>query len=289
MGAVAKRLFDQAFNDELLVQIEANPNLRDWSAAGRGRTKSNPAGEDGTWWRLHGPDMVQSWIDWRYDSGWQVWTTPDGDAAIEVEIIAQCEQPEGESIPVKMFIDRVMVVPESKELCIVDLKSGARTPESDLQLAFYRYGILQRYGIDVRLGAYWMARKGTITEPEDLQRYSPDLMEVWFRRFVKARSMEIFLPHPSTKCRACSLRDFCAAFGGSKSHLDPDHPNYKPAGDEVERGLQSPGEPEVRAGTAGDAEHPGEHASGTGHPDPGRDGTTGGADRGPDGGDRAAG
>lgn len=275
MGAVAKKLFDQAFNDELLTQIEANPNMREWSAAGRGRTKSNPAGEDGTWWRAHGPDMVQAWIDWRFESGWQTWTTPEGNPAIELGIIAQCPNPRpgddlnlsGGHIPVKIIIDRVMVIPQTKELCILDLKSGARTPNSDLQLAFYRYGLMQEFGIDVRLGCYWMARKGTITEPQDLQRYQPDMMETWFRRFVKARELEIFLPHPSTTCRGCSVRDYCAAYGGSKSQSDPDHPDYQPettTGEaEDERGLQGTDQPEVRAGAGGDAEHSGEQRGGS--------------------------
>lgn len=251
-GAVAKRLFDSAFNDELLTQVEASPNTRDWTAAGRGRVKTNPAGEDGTWWRLHGPDMVQSWIDWRYDSGWGVWTTPDGQPAIELEIEEECDWPEGEPIPVKMIIDRVMVT-TGKQLCIVDLKSGARTPDSDMQLAFYRYGIFRRYGIDVRLGAYWMARKGVTTEPHDLTHFDPELMEQWFRTFKRATNGGIFLPHPSAKCRACGVRKYCAAVGGELSEFALSR------GEAVERGeLQSTGEPEIRAGSDRDAECTGE-------------------------------
>lgn len=234
MGAVAKRLFDSAFQDELLTQVEANPDTRSWSAAGRGRTKALPNGEDGAWWRLHGPDMVQSWIDWRHDSAWQVWTTPDNQPAIELEIIADCEvDPEATKcecgdcvIPVKMIIDRVMVNHPAKELCILDLKSGARTPDSDLQLAFYRYGIYQKYGVDIKLGTYWMARKGTIVEPFELGRYSIDLMEGMFRRFRQAVDDGIFLPHPSTKCRACAVNKYCAVFGGARSERDPDHPLF---------------------------------------------------------------
>lgn len=233
MGAVAKRLFDGAFNDELLSQVETNPDTRSWSAAGRGRTKSNPAGEDGAWWKLHGPDMVQTWIDWRHDSGWGIWSTPDGQAAIELEIVAKCptssciHAPDGNDcdecyIPVKMIIDRVMVT-DAKELIIVDLKSGSRTPDSDLQLAFYRYGIYQTYGIDVKWGTYFMNRKGVAVDPFPLERYSPDLMERMFRKFRFAIDQEIFLPHPSAKCRACSVNKYCAIFGGSLSDRDPDN------------------------------------------------------------------
>lgn len=229
MGAVANRLFEQAFQDELLNQVEANPDTRSWSAAGRGKVKSRPQGEDGQWWRDNGPNMVQQWIDWRFESNWVIWTTPDGQAAIELDIIADCPTDDGRVIPVKMFIDRVMIM-ANKELCIVDLKSGSRTPDSDLQLAFYRYGIFQKYGIDIKYGTYWMARKGLPVDPFSLDRYSVELMEGMFKRFRKAVDLEIFLPHPSMKCRACSVNKFCAAFGGAFADRDPDHPDYgKPA------------------------------------------------------------
>lgn len=224
MGAVARRLFEEAFQDEVLVQVEANPETRSWSAAGRGRLKRNPAGEDGFWWRQNGPEFVQAWIDWRFESGWKVWSTPDGQSAIELDLIVDC--PNGDDvIPVKTIIDRVMVMADG-ELCILDLKSGSRTPDSDLQLAFYRYALLKHYGVDIKYGTYWMARKGVPVEPFELQRYSVHLMETVFRRFVETRNGGYFLPYPSAKCRACSVNRYCAFFGGAMSHLDPDHEDY---------------------------------------------------------------
>lgn len=216
--SLGKRLFDEAFEAEILDVVEDHPNTGQWSVAGRNRKKSNPAGEDGTWWRENGPGMVDNWIRWRSKSGWRVWTTPGGDPAIELS--QEFVTPSGKNI--KGYIDRVFVTPEG-ELVIVDLKSGARTPESDLQLAFYRYCLYHTVGVDIRKGAYWMARTGEMTEVYNLSRITPALMNLYLKRFDVAIQNGIFIPHISFKCRACSHRDFCLAFGGSKSHLDPDY------------------------------------------------------------------
>lgn len=214
----AERLFQDAFEVELLDLAEDGAQPHTWAAAGRGKTKTNPAGEDARWWRANGPKMVQAWIDWRRASRWLVWTAPDGTPAIELDI--EVNMP-GTDQPLKMFIDRVMQKPDGT-LVIVDLKTGSRTPESDLQLATYRYGIFKKYGVLVNYGAYWMARKGEPTEPFNLSRYTPNLMETWFVRFIEAKAADLFIPHPTFLCRACGMRDYCAAFGGSKSHMDPD-------------------------------------------------------------------
>jgi RecB family exonuclease len=214
---MSTRLFTEALEAEVADTTEAEPDTRRWSVAGRGKRKATPDGEDGKWWRANGPPMVESWITWRRKVAWKVWTTPDGTPAIELS--QEFVTPKGRQI--KGFIDRVFVIPGG-ELVIVDLKSGARSPESDLQLAFYRYCLYNTFGVDVRHGAYWMARTGELSEIYNLTRISPALMAVWMARFDKAIDNEIFIPNVSFKCRACSHRDYCVAFGGSKAHLDPD-------------------------------------------------------------------
>lgn len=222
-------LFQDAFETGLLETVDATglPPAA-WSVAGRGKKKTAPAGEDAAWWRANGPDMVARWVAWRKSSGWKVWVTPDGDPAIELDICVDIPMDtEGirTGVPLKMFIDRVFIT-DTKELVIVDLKSGGRTPESDLQLGVYKYGLYHRYGIDIKRGAYWMARKDDPMDIIDLSRYTPELIETWFKRFRKATDENIFLPHPTFMCRACPVRDHCVAFGGSRSELDPDHPSH---------------------------------------------------------------
>lgn len=214
----AKRLFEEAFHAEVLDTVEDHPDTRGWSAAGRGRRKNLPDGEDGKWWLENGPPMVDRWIRWRQETGWKVWTTPTGEPAIELS--QEFLTPSGRQI--KGFIDRVFVLP-NKELVIVDLKSGARSPESDLQLAFYRYCLYSTMGIDIRGGAYWMARTGEMSEIYNLTRITPPLMNLYLARLDQAIQQKIFLPNISFRCRACSHRDYCLAFGGNKSHIDPDY------------------------------------------------------------------
>lgn len=185
-------------------------------AAGR-PTKAMPRGEDESWWLANGPAMVQRWIDWRDESQWQVWTCPDGRPAIELELY-----PSFDGVRVRMFLDRIMVVPVSDSLVIVDLKSGKRNPASDLQLGFYRAGVWQTFAVDIRYGAYWMARTGELSPIEDITRFTPGVMAHWLDRFVAAREQGIFLPHLSEKCRACGVNAHCYAFGGGRSGTDPD-------------------------------------------------------------------
>jgi hypothetical protein len=216
--SIGKTLFDDAFEDELLFTVEDFPDTKRWSAARRNKLKNNPAGEDGVWWRANGPGMVDNWIKWRAQSGWRVWTTPDGQPAIELS--QEFKTPSGRDI--KGYIDRIMIEAETKELVIVDLKSGARSPESDLQLGFYRYEMWNTYGVDIRKGAYWMARTGEMLV-HNIQRLLPALFNLWMKRFDDAITHGIFLPNVTFRCRACSHSDFCTAYGGAHQHLDPDY------------------------------------------------------------------
>ncbi len=214
----ATDLFLKHFEAEVLEQVEEHPKTREWSAAGRGRKASLPQGEDGGWWRANGPKMVQSWIDWRKRSGWRVLDLGGGTPAIEVEISVDVG-----GIPLRGYVDRVMVVPEINEPVILDLKTGARSPESDMQLGFYRVGLMKQHGLDVRFGCYWMARTGRPSEMLNLRRYKPELLEKWFTRFDVAREHQIYLPHVTFRCKACPFNQFCAAYGGRMQHMDPDY------------------------------------------------------------------
>lgn len=218
MTKTATDLFLDHFETEVLELVETSPNTREWSAAGRGKTKSNPAGEDGAWWRANGPKMVQSWVDWRRKSKWRVLDMGNGVPAIELEILVDVA-----GIPLKAYVDRIMVIPEVNTPVIVDLKTGARTQDSDLQLGFYRLGIMQQYGLDIRYGCYWDARSGRPSEMLSLSRYKPALLEKWLRRFDQARELGIFLPRLTFRCKACPFSQYCAAYGGKMQHMDPDY------------------------------------------------------------------
>lgn len=217
MPSLAEKLFTEAFEPEVLENAEHTP-LSEWNVAGRNRKKSNPNGEDIAWWRQNGPEMVQNWIDWRQGSKWKIWTTPDGIPAIELPMLIDYGGPE----PYKAIIDRVFQRPDYR-LVVVDLKTGARSQESDMQLGFYGWTVRKQYQVALDLGAYWDARKGELSEVFQLERYEDSLVELWLSRFHAAKEQGIFIPRPTFMCRACSMRRFCTAYGGAEQHLDPDY------------------------------------------------------------------
>ena len=169
--------------------------------AGRA-TKLNPNKEDAAWWNEMGPQWVNNYIAWRKaNTDWKLWRTPQGAKAIELEL-----NPIIADVPVKMVIDRVFEV--NGELVIVDLKTSARRPTSDLQLGFYKVGLEMMLGVKVNQGNYWMSRDSGTGEMIDLSRYTLDMLEYLVSGFDKARKAGIFLPNLSS-CSYCGLTEHC--------------------------------------------------------------------------------
>jgi hypothetical protein len=192
-----------AFRSEKEAQ-EASTGLETalWRAGGRS-TKANPDKENGVWWALEGRTMLQKWADWRTGShGWKLWSDGNGIPAIEIGM-----NPVIGGVTVQMHIDRVMVTPEG-ELIILDLKTGARTPSSDLQLAFYAVGMEKTFGIRPKYGTYWMAREGTTTPLVDLDFYTMEMIEQMVADFDRARQAHLFIAN-FNHCKMCDLTDKC--------------------------------------------------------------------------------
>jgi hypothetical protein len=164
-------------------------------------TKENPNKEDADFWARKGPEWVKGYIEWRQNNpDWKIWKNGDV-PAIELGLT-----PEFAGVPVKMVIDRVFEV--NGELVVVDLKTSQNTPSSSLQLGFYRAGLKQVLGINVKWGAYWMARQSGTGSLIDLSHYSDDMIDYLVSGFDKARKSGIFLPNLNN-CNRCGLTDFC--------------------------------------------------------------------------------
>ena len=169
--------------------------------AGRA-TKLNPDREDAVWWDTNGSKWVDNYIAWRKNNpSWKIWTTPQGARAIELEL-----NPIIAGVPVKMFIDRIFEV--NGQLVIVDLKTSARRPTSDLQLGFYKVGVEMMLGVEVNLGNYWMSRESGTGEMINLSRYTQDTLEYFVDGFDKARKAGIFLPNLQS-CNICGVKQHC--------------------------------------------------------------------------------
>ena len=176
-------------------------NLETARRAGRA-TIANPNKEDGNWWNTQGSIWVDNYILWRKNNPtWKIWTTPQGARAIELQL-----NPVIAGVTIKMIIDRIFEV--DGELVIVDLKTSARRPTSDLQLGFYKVGLEQALGIKINTGNYWMSRESGTGDMIDLSRYTLDTLEYFAEGFDKARKAGIFLPNLSS-CNFCGLTEHC--------------------------------------------------------------------------------
>lgn len=194
--------FDRAFQAEIdRVEQESNVPRSEWRSGGRA-SKAWPDKENYDWWVANGPAMVKSWVSWRLGSGWSI-AEFDGNHAIEFEI----DFPIGDDFFVRMIIDRVMVN-GSGELAVIDLKSGSRSPSSDLQLAVYATGMDRMLGVRPQYGAYWMAREGTSTPLADLDHLSSDRVVSMLKMFDTARKSQIFLPNLK-ECHYCGVAEHC--------------------------------------------------------------------------------
>lgn len=194
--------------------------LHEWRAGGR-RSKAYPNKEDAGWWIDHGPGMVVAYSQWRSATQWPIWRAPGDLAAIELTLLANFG-----SVPVKMGIDRVFVFPTGEPL-IVDLKTGSREPDSNLQLGFYASGMEAVLGVRPLWGAYYMARTNRLTDAAGLDSYSLPVLTAELELFFRAKQEGIFLPRRGSHCISCGQRDNCAAVGGVNAALyDPAHPDY---------------------------------------------------------------
>lgn len=201
--------FAQCFTEAIAADAEKTTYpIEQWASAGR-ITKDKPNGEDREWWSGAGGDMVEKWVKLRQASDWVTWDV-DGVPALEMNLNFNLA-----GFLVRASIDWVAVA--GGELIVVDKKTGARTPDSDLQLGFYATGLEVVFGERPRWGAYWMARK-EMTAPIDLDWCSKELLTETLEAFKRAQDNNVFIAHVASHCKRCGVRDFCKFVGGTRAH-----------------------------------------------------------------------
>lgn len=199
-----KSAWDKAWAKQLEEDIP-DGNYDVVRAGGRA-TKEWPDKQNKDWWEYHGPQLVAEYIkamDQMRADGWKLWTIEDGVRAIEIPF----QIPIG-NVLMKGAIDRVLVNPDG-EMVIVDLKAGSSVPESTMQLGVYAVAIEKIFGVKPILGSYFMARKAELTEPVSLLHYTEDMLGSVFDTAKRMIEAEIFLPHVSSFCKSCGVRDYC--------------------------------------------------------------------------------
>jgi hypothetical protein len=197
-----------AWNEELHHRNYQDVDKNSFRQSSR-TSKANPDGENYDWWYENGKKFVDAWVEWRQGSGWKLWTTPEGKPAIELVL-----EMEVGGITMKGAIDRVFVTPEG-ELVIVDIKTGQRTPQTDLQLQVYACMMERTLGVRPSYGAYWMARQGSTSTPVSLDEFTLKKLDELVALFQKARENKIYLPN-FDGCKMCSYKEYCYWVSGSK-------------------------------------------------------------------------
>lgn len=201
------------------VLQESGIPLEEWRKAGR-VTKDKPNKEDWDWWLTEGKRQVVDYQRFLKSSGWKL-LVHDEKLMAEFETTAEFG-----GLVVKGFLDAIMYNPNGQLRCI-DYKSGTRVPASKTQLGLYSAALKRTLGLEVNGGAYFMTRKGEMTEEFDLNRYTPEYFDAIFSRAKIALDNDIFIPNPGEACHMCDVSDYCYAAGGGLSwQWDPDHPQY---------------------------------------------------------------
>lgn len=204
-----KELFSECWSEEIEKRREQSPSFQPEEFTPTGRASAVYGGKRSiAWWLDNGPLMVESWQNWRENTGWVLWDVA-GHPAVELEVNFQLP---GLDLPIKAFIDRVFVLP-SGELAVVDLKTG-RTPETAEQLGLYATAIEIVHGTRIKWGYFWSPEKGH-GQPYDLDRWTPELFSALFSEAIAGINARSFLPQPANSCRNwCGVSRFCAVVGG---------------------------------------------------------------------------
>jgi putative RecB family exonuclease len=215
------RIWETYFDAQIHKAREAEPNENAWRRS---------QAEDIETWRRIGLQFVQAYIDWRERSPWEIWTTPDGQPAVELDVSGKLP---GCEIEIKAYLDRVFYDPVFKKLEILDLKTGRRAPKNADQFGTYKALLLAKYEIDLPIhGVPFMNRKATLGKPYDLSEYTPEYVgEIFGRAWeqIKGYAAAGNFPADTSDCFLCDVQAACAAVGGPLAHLyDPASPGYRP-------------------------------------------------------------
>lgn len=210
-----ERAFTIAFDREKAARLKSGTTI---NASGRllktGMGKGGgPNKKDEEWARHYGPIMVQNWLDWRAANNYKValFDAPDGKVIPGVEL--KVAKPLG-GYPYVGYIDRVLV-DGNGEYLVVDLKTG-NPPQSTTQLKAYA-AQLRAAGIPVAKAAYWMGMDGEVLEWVPMSTRGDAYIETWLNNVGRGLEAGIFPASPSTFCKACPVREYCAATGGARA------------------------------------------------------------------------
>lgn len=195
----------QAFDAYIEQELAQYPEGTEFRTGGR-PSKQYPNGEDEAWWRENGVEQIKGYAQWREANPNLQLAEFAGVPAVEVEVAATIS----DTVSLRGFIDRVFVDVETGTHLIVDLKTGRNAPGSPLQLAFYRMALAETLGVDVQYGAFYMSRKNSLGPIYELW-YPREVIASWLETASVMIDNELFIPHVTSMCNSCGVKDHCYA------------------------------------------------------------------------------
>lgn len=217
-GFCASDIWNQQFEAQLDKIRAKEPNENTWR-----RSQS----EDIETWRRMGLGFVQSYIDWRERSPWEIWTTPGGEPAIELDVSGKLP---GCPVEIKAYLDRVFWDPVFKKLWIVDLKTSKRPPKTPDQFRTYGALLEVKYRKRPDHGVPFMNRRATLGKPYDLANVTPKAVgKVYGDAWQQVQSGVFPANGFPSACFICDVQAACVKQNGPlAAQYDPDHPDYQP-------------------------------------------------------------
>lgn len=195
----AVKVFEDAY-DALITEAQAQqPDYGMWMAGGRTRPETDIRNR-----RLRGADMVRAYVAWTEEDESYIWTTPDGEKAIELAFDVCLD-----GVQVRGYIDQVVVDPYLG-LIVRDLKTG--TTKTVLQLATYKVAMEAIYGVTVNWGDWWQGKTGGTTKPVDLRSFTGDWLSMQYRASTAIRDQGLWFANVGDHCFTCTVRHECFAY-----------------------------------------------------------------------------
>lgn len=120
-------------------------------------------------------------------------------------------------IQVRGAIDRIQRYPDGR-YAIEDIKTGSPDEsEPDIrQLLFYGFVAINYLNIPVTHGRYWFSKLDRGGDWVDLRDTTLGEWQTTFRMLNDGIMDEIFLPNPGSKCKLCSVKNYCSLLGSEK-------------------------------------------------------------------------
>ncbi|MFF4529246.1 PD-(D/E)XK nuclease family protein [Streptomyces sp. NPDC001407] len=189
-------VFERSY-DALVEEAQARqPDYGMWMAGGRTKPQTDIRNR-----RKAGADQVRSYLDWAEDDDSSIWTTPDGQKALELPFDIDLY-----GVRVKGFIDQVVEDPYLG-LVVRDIKTG--TTKAVIQLATYRVALEMTYGVKVNWGDWWLGKTGTTTKPVDLRPFTARWLATQYEATTAIRDNDLWSANPGSHCFACTVKDSC--------------------------------------------------------------------------------